>query len=434
LPSSAISLGLREDKIIRYRNWLLVLAIVFLAQGCAGFSARLAWVRAGARGGLDPEADEKIEAICRKVVEDGHTPGVVLLIGRDDKVLLRRAFGFRMNDPTSEPMTVDTLFDLASLTKPTGTAAAIMLLAQDGRIRLDAPVARYVPAFDCEDKKDITVAHLLTHTSGLPAYTSAGLVEKECGPRPNPDGLIRHIAGLPKKHPTGKGCIYSCLNYLVLAGIVQNVTGQNQAMFLRARLWRPLGMKNTTFHPTAEQIARTAPTIHRDQRFRRGEVHDPLAYYSVCGSYAPGNAGCFSTADDMAKYVRMLLNGGRWKRVKIFEPAIWERIVTDQTGLLRAERTFGWAVATGDAYSTPQNKTSETCCLIHTGYTGTLIWMDKLSKAYVIFLSNCVYPTDEARHKNAVIEARRNIIQTVLNHLDIYRSNASKTVTEASSL
>jgi CubicO group peptidase (beta-lactamase class C family) len=403
---------------------LFMLAVLLCVQSCANFSARLEWIGLRPRGGLDPAAYEKIESLCRKLIEDDHTPGVVLLIGRGDRVLFRKAFGHRRNDPTSEPMTVDTLFDLASLTKPTCTASAIMLLAQDGRVALDAPVARYVPEFDREDKRDVTLAHLLTHTSGLPAYTSAAVVEKEFGPRPNPDGLIRHVAGLPKKYPTGKGYIYSCLNYLVLARVVQNVTGANQAVFLRDRLWRPLGMKDTTFYPTAEQIARAAPTIHRDRTFRRGEVHDPLAYFSVCPSYAPGNAGGFSTVDDMSRYVRMLLNRGRLGRVRIFQPTIWERTVTDQTGPLDAKRTFGWGVATGD-YSTPLNKKPETCCLIHTGYTGTLIWMDKLSKTYVIFFSNCVYPTDEAKHKTAVIEARRKIIQIVLGHLDIDKEAVS---------
>jgi len=415
----------RSNYIPRDTNWLFILAIPFLAQGCSNFTARLGWMCPGARGGLDPAAYSKIEAICRKVVEDGHTPGLVLLIGRGDKVLFRKAFGYRMNDPTSEPMTVDTLFDLASLTKPAATASAIMLLAQDGRIVLDAPVARYVSEFEREDKRDITIAHLLTHTSGLPAYTSAALVEKDYGPRPNPDGLIRHIAGLPKKYPTGKGCIYSCLNYLVLARVVQNVTGENQAVLLRERLWRPLGMKDTTFYPISEQAARTAPTIHRGQAFRRGEVHDPLAFYSVCPSYAPGNAGCFSTVDDMAKYVRMLLNGGCLKDVRVFQPAIWEKIMTDQTEPLGAGRTCGWGVTTSTAYSTPLNKKPETCCLIHTGYTGILIWIDKLSKTYVIFFSNCVYPTDDAKHKDAVIKARRQVIRTVLDHLDIYREMPS---------
>ena len=400
-------------------RWLLVPALLLFAHACTLVPARLSGLRA--RGGFDPAAYEKIEALCQKLVEDGHTPGVVILIGRGNRVLLRKAFGCRMNDPPSEPMTVDTLFDLASLTKPTATASAIMLLAQDGKVSLDDCAARYVPEFDCDDKREITIRQLLTHTSGLPAYTSADQVEKECGPRPNPDGLIRHIAALPRKYETGKGCVYSCLNYLVLARVVQNVTGGNQDVFLRERLWRPLGMKDTTFFPTAGQIARTAPTIHRDGMLRRGEVHDPLAYYSVCAAYAPGNAGCFSTVDDMARYVRMLLNGGRLKRTRIFRPDIWEKIVTDQSGPLAVGRTCGWEIAAGDAYCTPLNKTSESCCLIHTGYTGTLVWMDMLSETYVIFFSNCVYPTDELRHKNAVIAARREIVRTVLDNLDIYR-------------
>jgi CubicO group peptidase (beta-lactamase class C family) len=402
-----------------------IVSFLIVAQACGTFPGRWGRIHPGGRGGLDRAAYPKIEAICRKIVEERHASGVVLLIGRRDRVLFRKAFGYRMNDPKAEPMTVDTLFDLASLTKPTCTASAIMLLVQDGRVALDTPVARYVPEFDREDKRDITIRHLLTHTSGLPAYTSAALVEKEYGPRPNPDGLIRHIATLPKKYPTGKGSIYSCLNYLVLARVAQNVTGANPAVFLRERLWQPLGMKDTTFYPTAEQIARTAPTIHDGETFRRGEVHDPLAYYSVNESYAPGNAGGFSTVDDMARLVRMLLDGGRRGRARIFQPLIWEKIMTEQTGSLRAGRTCGWEQATSNAYCTPLNKTPETCCLIHTGYTGTLIWMDKLSKTYVIFFSNCVYPTDEKKHKDAVIQARRQIIRTVLDHLDIYRATPS---------
>jgi len=402
-----------------------ILSFLLLASACGTFRGPWGWIGPGGRGGLDRAAFPKIEAICRQTVADGHAPGVVLLIGRGDRVLFRKAFGYRMNDPNAEPMTVDTLFDLASLTKPTCTASAIMLLVQDGRVALESPVARYVPEFDRPDKRDVTILHLLTHTSGLPAYTSAAAVEKEYGPRPNPDGLIRHIAALPLKYPTGKGCIYSCLNYLVLARVVQNVTGSNQAVLLRERLWRPLGMKDTTFYPTAEQIARTAPTIHNGNTFRRGEVHDPLAYYSVSPPYAPGNAGGFSTADDAARLVRLLLGGGRLGRARIFQPATWEKITTEQTGPLRAGRTCGWELATSSAYCTPLNKSPETCCLIHTGYTGTLIWMDKLSKTYVIFFSNCVYPADEKPHKDAVIQARRRIIRTVLDHLDVYRAAPS---------
>lgn len=406
--------------MLRYCHWLAVLAIVGCAQGCR-LPSQVRWPWPGAKAGLDPAAFVKIEAITRQLVDDGHTPGVVLLIGRGDEVLFRKAFGNRMNAPTTEPMTVDTLFDLASLTKPTCTASAIMLLAQDGRIDLEAPVARYVPEFDTDDKKDITIAQLLTHTSGLQAYTSAAEVETICGPRPNPDGLIRRIADLPKKYETGNGYTYSCLNYLVLARVVQNVTGRNLDAFLRERLWQPLGMEDTTFFPTGEQIARTAPTLYTSETLRRGQVHDPLAYYSVCDAYTPGNAGCFSTADDMAAYVRMILDGGRSKTARIFSHATWKQITSDQTGPLKRARTFGWGVATSPPYCTPRNRKPKTCCLIHTGYTGTLVWIDKRSKTYVIFFSNCVYPVDAREHKTATIEARREVIRTVLEHLDVYR-------------
>jgi CubicO group peptidase (beta-lactamase class C family) len=305
-----------------------------------------------------------------------------------------------------------------------------MLLAQDGRLALADPVSSYVREFDSEDKRDITILQLLTHTSGLPAYTSAALVEEHNGPRPNPDGLINHIGTLPKKYETGKGYTYSCLNYLVLARVVQNVTGRNMEAFLRERLWRPLEINDTTFYPDAAQNPRVAPTVYRDGVLRRGEVHDPLAYYSASPDYAPGNAGCFSTVDDTAHYVQMLLNGGRWKRTRIFTREIWTRLTTDQTGELKADRTCGWAVAARGEYITPRNRTPDTCCLIHTGYTGTMIWMDKLSKTYIILFSNCVYPNDDAKDKTALIEARRAIVRTVLDHLDVYRKLRRKTVRE----
>ncbi|HUT24481.1 MAG TPA: serine hydrolase domain-containing protein [Sumerlaeia bacterium] len=372
-------------------------------------------------GGLDPAAYEKIDELCERLVERGHTPGIVLLIGRGEETLMRKAYGNRMTEPHAEPMTVDTLFDVASLTKPVCTAPAIMLLAQQGRISVDAPVARYVPEFGAGDKKDITIAQLLTHTSGLPAYTSAAELEKEYGPRPQPDGLIRGISRLPKAYETGNGCIYSCLNYLALARVVKNVTGLNQAVFLREHLWRRLGMKDTTFFPTPTQIARTAPTVYSDGAVRRGEVHDPLAYYSVCPAYAPGNAGAFTTVDDMQKHVRLLLGGGRLGPTRIFLRKTCERMTADQSGPVGSNRTFGWGVAADEAYCTPLNNTPSACCLIHTGYTGTLVWIDKLSRTYVVFFSNCVYPRVEDPHKSAVIQARRRIVSAVLDHLDIYR-------------
>lgn len=372
--------------------------------------------------GLDPAGLETIDGICQKLVDENKTPGIVLLIGRGDDVLFRRAYGYRMKEPRIEPMTVDTLFDMASCTKATTTASAVMLLVQDGKIALDDPIAKHVPEFVDKKKDALTVLSLLTHCSGLPAYTNVQYLEEKNGARPNPDALIKRIAELPLQGKVGEKYVYSCLNYLVLARVVQNVCGENMSDFLNERLWTPLGMKDTTFYLNKEQISRTAPTIYAKSVLRRGMVHDPLAYYSVNEDYAPGNAGVFSTADDMSRYVRMILKGGSWGRRTIFERATWERITTNQSpATIDTKRSCGWGIWGENAYATPMNQTPETCVLGHTGYTGTLIWIDKLSTCYVIFLSNCVFPADKSETKDAVIQGRRRIISVLLDHLEMYR-------------
>lgn len=376
---------------------------------------------------LDPAAFPKINQLCQGIVEDGYAPGAVLLIGIGDKVVMRKTYGDRMTTPTTEKMTFDTLFDLASLTKATSTASAVMLLVQDGKIGLDDPVSKYVPEFKDSGKPDITIKQLLTHESGLPAYTNAKTVEEMYGPRPNPEGLIERIAGLDRKADPGKEYIYSCLNYLTLARVVQNVTGKNMDTFLRERMWKPLGMKDTTFFPNKEQTARTAPTIYEKDVMRRGAVHDPLAYYSACDAYASGNAGAFSTVDDMSKYCRMILHGGELDGTRIFRPDVWELITTNQAPVDLEERSCGWGVWTSDSYATSLNKTPDTCCLGHTGYTGTIIWMDKLSKAYVILFTNCVYPSDKSENKKGVVNARKKVIATVVDNLDVYKDVRQKT-------
>ena len=359
---------------------------------------------------------EKIDALCRDLVETDKTPGIVLLIGQGDRVLFRQAYGWRMREPREEPMTVDTLFDLASLTKPLCTAPAILLLAQDGHIDLDKPVAHYLPAFNRPDKAPITLAHLLTHTSGLPAYTSADRLRREAGPRPQPDALIAQIAGLPLAGSIGGRPLYSCLNYLTLAQVVRQVTGERQEWLLRRRLWGPLEMRNTAYHLNRDQLLRTAPTIHQGDLWRRGEVHDPLAWYSASALYSPGNAGVFATADDVARQVRMLLNGGALDGQRIFGPEALAWAIEPQAG----DWTFGWEVARNPAYRTERNDEPGAHCLIHTGYTGTLVWMDLRTGTYLIFLSNSVYPDDNRARKQEVIIARREMVRILLDHMAAY--------------
>jgi len=396
-------------------------AIVFFLVGCAMLPKKVQKEVV-----LDPIALEKIDEITNGLVEDGFTPGAVVLVGIDDKILMRKAYGNRLSD-SDEPMTEDTLFDLASVTKATSTASAIMLLVQEGKLSVDDPVAKYIPEFAENGKEKLTIRSLLTHCSGLPSYTSASKLEERFGPRPNPQGLIQQISELKLNGVVGENYVYSCLNYLVLARIAQKVSGQNMSDYLRERMWKPLGMNDTTYYPTEEQVARTAPTLRNGEGIRRGMVHDPLANYSVCEEYASGNAGAFSTVDDLSRYARMILNGGKLGRKRIFKPEIWETITTNQSpDTIRTKRSFGWGLWTDDCYATPLNEEPENAVLGHTGYTGTIIWMDKLSKAYFIMLTNCVYPDDKPQNKEAVMAGRREAIKTVVDNLSIYRGVRGK--------
>ncbi len=372
-------------------------------------------IACGHESGIDPSAFEKIDALCQGIVDNGNTPGVALLIGRcyDDKpdiILYQKVYGKR--DET-ELLTTDTLYDLASLTKATFTAPAVMLLIQDGVMSDEDYVYTHIPGFEQHQKGDVKIKHLLTHTSGLPAYTSTSGLP----PRPNPDALIDKICGLSKIYNTGEGYVYSCLNYITLARTVENVSGENMHNFLKRRLWDKIGMIDSTFYPTDAQIARTAPTTHS----RRGRVHDPLAWYYTdydAKTHACGNAGGFSTVLDESRLARLLLHKGKLYGKQIYTTQTVWLMTTQQTPV--AQRTYGWGVWTSSTYSNPENQTPETCCIGHTGYTGTIMWLDKYSKTYLIMFTNCVYPYDNSENKNAVIAARRAVIRCVLDHLDIY--------------
>jgi CubicO group peptidase (beta-lactamase class C family) len=399
---------------------LIIFSLALSTSFAAGYSPET---------GFDEAAVPIIDKLCQDIIDNGNTSGVALLIGRGDNILMRKVYGNRMNIPQVEPMTFDTIFDLASITKASATASAIMLLIQDGTIKMDDPVNKYLPGYAREDMKDITIKHLLTHTSGLAAYTNANTLAKLYGPKPNPFGLIKRISELDRKAAPGEKYIYSCLNYLTLARIAAEVSGKTTHKILQEKLWDPLGMKNTTFFPDDEQIARCAPTGYNKNtnNVYRGKVHDPLAAYSNCEAYSSGNAGAFSTIDDMSKYARMILNGGSLNGVEIFKPEIWELISTNQSFEGLRPRTCGWGIGDAeDGKATDLNNTPETCTLSHTGYTGTMIWMDKLSKAYVIVFTNCVYPVDKTETKRPVWKARNEIVRMVINHIDVYKDHKNE--------
>ncbi|MBN2138676.1 MAG: beta-lactamase family protein [Sedimentisphaerales bacterium] len=349
-------------------------------------------VLAGCRTTLDKDSAEHfahIDEIAEAEIEKGSFPGAVVLIGRGNKTLYRRAFGNQIITPEQQAMKAETIFDIASMTKPVATATSIMILRDRGRLCLSDKVSRYIPAFGCEGKEEATIEHLLTHTSGLPAYTNAAQLKKNHS-SPCPDKVIEKICSLRALSEPGKDFRYSCLGYITLARIVETVGGKSIDEFTSENIFGPLGMKHTGYTPPDSWKDNIAATEVIEGRALRGTVHDPLA--RLMGGLS-GNAGAFSTADDLAKYCRMLLRGGAYKGKRIITP----ESVALLTKVVSHGRACGFDVQSGYSWIKGDNGPSDAFC--HSGYTGTSIVCNPTSKIYVIVLTNRVHPDDKGGTK-----------------------------------
>jgi CubicO group peptidase (beta-lactamase class C family) len=331
----------------------------------------------------------RIDGVVAEEIQAGHLPGAVVLVGRGNKVLYYRAFGLEVAEPFQDAMHKDTIFDMASLTKPIATATAVMILVDRGRIDVNDPVSKYLPAFACNGKEQARIRHLLTHTSGLPAYADANDLRTRFG-ESCPDQVIETICGLKAQSPPGEQFRYSCLGYITLARIVKIVTGQDIDEFSRANIFKPLGMKHTRFNPPLAWQGKIAATEIVNGRLLRGTVHDPLGRLMDGTS---GNAGLFSTASDLAVYCRMLLNGGVWKGKRILSPAAVAMLTTTQSH----GRAYGFDVSSAYAWVKGPNASPAAFC--HTGYTGTSLVCDPSTGAYLILLTNSVHPHDKGASK-----------------------------------
>ena len=273
--------------------------------------------------GIDPSVIRQMEQRIETAIKEQITPGAVLMAGHRGTIIEEQAFGNSRLQPSPEPMMNDAIFDLASLSKVFGTATASMLLIEEGKLRLSDRVSAIIPEFAANDKSEVRVEDLMTHRSGLKSYESVKAAEGQRGSLPTQaDALIYRIAGLPKTYPTGQCMLYSCLNYLTLARVNETVAGVNQHELLKKRVWEPLGMKDTGYLLTDEQRKRCAPTAKKaDGTWMQGETHDPLANYHLSTpQHCPGNAGLFSTAQDLSIYCQMIINEGAYGNVRIFKP------------------------------------------------------------------------------------------------------------------
>lgn len=349
---------------------LVLLAAAVVAPGCRSPSARR----------LD-----RIDEIVAEEMAAGGFPGAVVLVGRRDRVLYCKAFGAAMIEPARESMHEDTIFDLASLTKPIATAASILILADRGQLSVDDLVGAYLRAFASAGKEETRIRHLLTHTSGLPAYTNAKALADEHG-RPCPEKVIEKICRLEATSVPGEAFRYSCLGYIVLARIVETVSGRDLAEFSRENLFAPLGMNRTTFNPPISWQDRIAATQIVDGTPLRGTVHDPLAQLM---DGVGGNAGLFATASDLSIFCGMLLSGGVWRGQRILSPDAVRMLTTAQSH----GRAYGFDVNSDYAWLKGPHTSERAFC--HTGYTGTSIVCDPAVDTYVVILANRAHPHDE---------------------------------------
>ena len=337
----------------------------------------------------------EIDKLIQDAVSRDALPGAVILIGQQDRILYEKAYGNRALVPQKEAMTLDTIFDCASLTKVVSTSVSIMKLVEQGKVRLNDKVTVYLPKFQ-GGKSDITVRLLLTHFSGL---------------RPDLDlkpawkgyetGIQKALIDRPVAAP-GERFIYSDINYILLGEIVHVVSGKPLPEFARQNIYQPLGMKETMYQPPAELRSRIAPTEHYpgDAGPLRGIVHDETTKFM--GGIA-GHAGLFSTARDLSRYAQMLLNGGELGGKRILSPLTVRKFTEPGTPadqpILR-----GLGPDIDSPFSSNRGELFPIGSFGHTGFTGTSMWMDPSTKTYVILMSNSVHPF--RRPANTALRAR----------------------------
>jgi CubicO group peptidase (beta-lactamase class C family) len=336
------------------------------------------------QAGFSSEKLTEIDAVVEQALGEKKMPGCVVCIGRRGKIAWLKAYGQKRVEPSEEPMTADTLFDLASLTKPIATATSVMILVEEGKLKLEEPVATYLPDFAAEGKEAVTVEQLLIHTSGL--IPDNALSDYGNGPTK----AIERVHALKLRTPAGERFAYSDVGFIVLAELVAKVSRKNVHEFSQERIFQPLGMRETTYLPDESLRKRAAPTQQREGEWMQGEVHDPRAY--KLGGIA-GHAGLFSTAEDLATYASAMLGRGQWGETRIMSEDTWNEMLRPRkvsSGNSTGLRALGWDVRTG--YSSNRGEGMSDSAFGHGGFTGTGIWLDPERDLFVIFLSNRVHP------------------------------------------
>jgi len=373
------------------------LRVLFLALGLVTIGAGRGALATADANRLTPAIRfPAVDAVIQQAIQDGTIPGAVLIVGHNGQVVYRRAYGSRSLEPHREVMTLDTVFDLASLTKVIATTTAVMQLIEQGKVRLNDPVAKYLPEFAQNGKDDITVRQLLTHYSGL---------EPDLDLKTHWDGketAYRMAFADTPEDPPGSRFSYSDINFIVLGALIERVSGEPLDEYSQRHIFLPLKMTHTRFAPPAAWRLKIAPTQYdENEHMLRGVVHDPTARRM---DGVAGHAGLFSTADDLAKFAQALLNGGGG----ILSALSVEKMTQpEQPPAAPVLRGFGWDI--DSPFSSNRGDLLPVGSYGHTGFTGTSMWIDSTTQTYIILLTNAVHP----RGKTNAIALRSKVATAV---------------------
>jgi len=334
----------------------------------------------------------EVEKVVNDAVKDSAFPGAVVLVSKDGNIQFHKAFGSFTYEDNSTKTDLNSIYDLASLTKVVATTTAAMICVDRNLFSLDDKVSEYIPEFVSNNKENITIKNLLMHNSGLPAW------KKFWGVYDNSEDVLKVIYNSKTEYEPGTKTIYSDLGLITLAEIIEKVSGKPFDIFCKEEIFEPLNMNDTYFIPPDSVKDRIPPTEYDNywrNRLIKGEVHDETA--SLLNGVA-GHAGLFSTAEDIHNLLLTLLNNGRFENKQIIDSATVKLFTTKQPN---SSRAIGWDIKSPTKSSAGNYFSS--LSFGHTGFTGTSAWVDPLNKVIVVFLTNRVYPT---RENNKIIKVR----------------------------
>lgn len=352
---------------------------------------------------------QRIGVFIQNAIAQRAFPGAAVVVGRGNEILVAEAYGTFTYEPNARAVEVTSLFDLASLTKVIATTTAVMLLVEEGQLRLEEPLSTFFPEVRGTPKARITVRDLLIHSSGLrpfvPFHTRGILT---------PEGIMSFIYSDSLLYVRGAEMRYSDFNFILLGKIIEQVSGQSLGAFTQSRIFEPLGMTATGFRPANGQSDPAVVPSEVDQIFRmrlvQGEVHDETAY--ILGGTA-GHAGLFSNATDLSRFARMLVQGGILDGTRLVREETLTQFTRREGSVPNSTRALGWDTRSDSGFSSAGTRMGPRA-YGHTGFTGTSIWVDPDSDLFVILLTNRVYPTRENR---AIGQVRSDLADLVVQHL-----------------